>query len=71
VGVNKTLTAEGLLIGFYMPGNYPLRATLDDIAAMFWWLWLHAKNRLCGLVVGVLGYRSRGPGFGATIFSEK
>jgi hypothetical protein len=34
---------------------------------------LHSSDRLCGLVVRVPGYRSRGPGSipGATRFSEK
>jgi hypothetical protein len=38
-----------------------------------WFLLLDVKDRLCGLVLRVPGYRSRGPGSipDATIFSEK
>jgi hypothetical protein len=46
---------------------------LSELVSSFFHFLLYRRDRLCGLVVGVHGYRSSGPGTipGATRFSEK
>jgi hypothetical protein len=55
-----------------MPSGTGIRDTYIGIILIYaWWYW--NTDRLCGLVVRVLGYRSGGPGSipGTTRFSEK
>jgi hypothetical protein len=47
----------------------PQRTTL--LRAPYIFKYLYLKNRLCGLVVRVLGYRYRGPGFDSQHYQNK
>jgi hypothetical protein len=56
---------------FVLKGMISDYVSINEIICTFFFRFMRVKDRLCGLVVGVLDCRSRGPGFDSRALTKK